>query len=165
MCLILDGSDKRNGFWNRQSRGSKAGFLISAALVGWIFIVLVAGGLYPSDNGYNINSTNTNNNPTTSTVSDIPVSNNSSSSESNIQEMTKYDMGYEHGYLDGYNGDSNNDYSGDFGKGYSIGYKNGINDFENGLNPEWQVNEVVYKRWSPSDTAYVDITTGQEVNQ
>ena len=40
-----------------------------------------------------------------------------------------------------------------------------INDFENGLNPEWQVNEVVYKRWSPSDTAYVDITTGQEVNQ
>ena len=101
----------------------------------------------------------------TTTVSNVSVSDNTSStSESNIQEMQKYDMGYEHGYLDGYDGDAYDSFSGDFGKGYSVGYDNGVNDYGYGLRPEWQVDNLVYKRWSPSDKAKVDITTGKQVN-
>jgi len=164
----LKNNYQRKGFWSRQSPGKKAGLLLGGSCFIFFLILIIVGATmvpYPNTTETN-NSTNvTNNSPATSTISNVPVNDNSTtSSGSNIQEMQKYDMGYEHGYLDGYNGDAYNSFSGDFGKGYSVGYDNGMNDYGYGLRPEWQVNNVVYNRWSPSDKAYVDITTGQMVN-
>ena len=164
-------SDKRKGFWNRQSQGKKAGLLLGLSIFILFLLVILIGIIATpyentTDTSNNItNYTNvTNNSPATSIVSNVPVNDNiSSSDESNIQEMSKSEMGYEHGYLDGYDGNIKDSFSGDFGKGYDTGYENGINDYGYGLDPEWQVDNLVYKRWSPSDEAYVDITTGQMV--
>ena len=157
-------NNKKNGVWNRQSTGKKAGLLLGGScMILFLTFYIIGITMVPIPNTTTETTSITNTTPTT--VSNIPVSANSSTtSESNIQEMQKYDMGYEHGYLDGYDGDAYNSFSGDFGNGYSVGYDNGMNDYGYGLRPEWQVNNIVYKRWSPSDKAYVDITTGQMVN-
>ncbi len=161
--LIID-SDKDKSIWDRQSTGRKVGLVIGIGIGSLFLMVIIAFFVVMFNPVIQTNNTTIHTN-TQTTDSNISVTNNTiSSTESNTQEMTKYDMGYEHGYLDGYDGDTSKSFSGDFGKGYSMGYENGMNDAGLGLEPEWQVNNIVYKRWSPSDTAYVDITTGQMVN-
>lgn len=167
--ILIRGKNKdpiKKGPFKRLHRIStkKKAFLLLGCLLLIIILTFVSLSYNePKQSDRTITTTSTNtdsSNITTTTTS----SNTKTTSDSNIQKMSQYDMGYEHGYLDGYNGNSMNSFSGEFGAAYNKGYETGVYDKQWNNRPEWEVLKAPqYKSWKPSDVAYIDLNTGKLV--